>query len=113
MAERAPASIDRNIEQIKDTLRAAFQARGEAHVHVTDIRVSLDEWRKLARAVAREIGRPVETVATEGRAWAVLRDWPADDRETRIHEKAMRDVMNAAAKTFPTGPRLHAKRPRK
>lgn len=102
MAERAPVSIDRNIEQIKDTLRTAFQARGEAHVHVADIRVSLDEWRRLARTVARDLRRPVQTVASEDQAWAVLRDWPSDDREQQIHDKAMRDAMNAAADSFPT-----------
>jgi hypothetical protein len=50
--------------------------------------------------VAHNLRRPVQTVATDDRAWAVLRDWPADDRETRIHEKAMRDAMNAAALPF-------------
>lgn len=104
MAEHTPASIDRKTDQIKDTIRAEFKARGTARVDVQYIRVSLEEWRKLARAVAREIGRPVQTVATEGRAWAVLRDWPADDRETHIHEKAMREAMNAAALSFKEPP---------
>lgn len=93
--------IDRNIDGIKQTIRDAFHERGEASVDVEQIRVSLEEWRKLARAVGRELRRPVQTVATEGRAWAVLRDWPTDDRESRIHEKAMRDAMNAAAAGFP------------
>jgi hypothetical protein len=48
MAEHAPASIDRNISGIKQTIRDAFQTRGLASVDVEDIRVSLEDWRKRA-----------------------------------------------------------------
>jgi hypothetical protein len=105
MAHRTPANIDRKIDQIKEMIRAEFHARGEAQVDVQDIRISLDEWRKLARSVARELGRPVQTVASDTRAWAVLRDWPRDDREKHVHDEAMRKAMNAAALSFPIDPR--------
>lgn len=94
-----PASIDRKTDEIRDSIRESLTAHGEAHVDVHDIRISLEEWRKLARAAARELGRPVETVAAERKAWAVLRDWPSNPEERRIQDAAMKRV--AEAMTFP------------
>lgn len=87
-------NIARKTDELRQGIRDSLAARGEAHVDLAGSRVTTDEWRKLARAAARELGRPVETVAHDQRAWAVLRDWPANDEERVVHEAAMRDAMS-------------------
>lgn len=54
-------------------------------------------WRSAARAAARGLGRPVETVEHAGVAHAVLRDWPANELEEQIQRKALRRAVEAVA----------------
>lgn len=56
---------------------------------------STKTWRTAARAAARQLGRPIETIEHAGIAHAALRDWPANDLERQIEQKAMRRAMNA------------------
>lgn len=100
---REPLRLDRKTDAIAEAIRAGFVSSGQATIEVHSIRVSLGEWRKIARAVARQMGRPVETVASENRAWAVLRDWPADPREEAIQEAALRRAADAMDLLFKRG----------
>jgi AcrR family transcriptional regulator len=59
--------------------------------------VQAAEWRRLARAAGRSIGRPVRTYAGPDGPVAALHDWPVDDVERTIHERALRDAVNGAA----------------
>lgn len=78
-----------------DALRAALSADGAANATIGDLSVSVDAWRKTARAAARSLGRPVETVEGPGTVHAVLRDWPANpEEEAKLHAR-MREAMNA------------------
>ena len=86
----SPVTINRNTDEIRAGIRDSLTKQGEAHVDVHDIRISLEEWRKLARAAGRELGRPVETIASDQKAWATLRDWPSNPREKQILDAAMR-----------------------
>lgn len=54
-------------------------------------------WRATARAAARHLDRPVETIEHAGVAHAALRDWPANELEQQIHQKALRRAVNAAS----------------
>jgi len=95
------------IEQVAaDAIRAGFQGRGSAHVAAGDLRLSPERWRALARKVGRELGRSVQTLESDGSVWAVLRDWPRDERERGIHDAALRAASTAAALHPPQiGPR--------
>jgi hypothetical protein len=90
-----PISIDRKMDELREAIAAQLRSTGGATTKVSDIRVSLEEWRKLARAAARQLGRPVETLATETRAWASLTDWPSNPEERDVHEAAMRRAINS------------------
>lgn len=54
-------------------------------------------WRSAARAAARSLGRPVETIEHGGIAHAALRDWPANELEEQIQRKALRRAVEAVA----------------
>ncbi len=70
----------------------------------SDLTVSVPEWRKQARAAARDLGRPVQTVAGPGVVWAQLRDWPRDESERARQDAAMRAAMESVGKAlFPEG----------
>ena len=45
-----------------------------------------DEWRRAARAAARELRRPIETVQHRFLVIASLRDWPANDLEQQVQD---------------------------
>ncbi len=64
----------------------------EGQVHGEDLRdVAL--WRGRARAAARSLGRPVQTLAQGNQAWAVLKDWPRDEHEQHVHSEKMHRIM--------------------
>jgi hypothetical protein len=86
------------IEQVAaGAIRAGFQERGSAQVAAGDLRLPPERWRAIARKVGRELGRGVQTLESDGSAWAVLRDWPRDEREQGIHDAALRAASAAAA----------------
>lgn len=78
------------------TLRAALLSDGSASQDLNGLTVPVDEWRRLARVAARDLGRPVRTFVSSDAIHAVLRDWPADDRESAIHDRAMREAVEAS-----------------
>ncbi|MCU1410211.1 MAG: hypothetical protein JWR04_1416, partial [Rhodoglobus sp.] len=47
-----PVSINRRADDLRDLIAAELLDKGSSTVHVNDIRVTLDTWRKLARAAA-------------------------------------------------------------
>lgn len=51
-------------------------SRGYASVDEDELMASTNQWRKLARDVAAELGRPVRSIMAKGRLYAVLIDWP-------------------------------------
>lgn len=76
-------------------VREDFVARGFSTAVISGLSVSATQWRSVARMVARELGRPVQTLIVGGvevTAW--LRDWPANDEERAVHAKAMRAAIN-------------------
>ncbi|NQX29858.1 hypothetical protein HQQ81_21125 [Microbacteriaceae bacterium VKM Ac-2854] len=83
---------------VAESTRLQLQQSGSAHAQIDQLPVTLNEWRRIARAVARELGRPMETTARGGViVHAVLTDWPATDEERRIMAKQMRDAVNSVA----------------
>lgn len=85
--------------QPKDPLQLAIRgmlaAAGSARGDVTELGVTVEAWRKAARAAGRELGRPVQTVANGTVVHAVLKDWPRDEAERRIHDEALRAALNS------------------
>lgn len=100
------AMTDR-IEQVAaNEIRTEFHERGSAQVFAEDLRLPAERWRAIARKVGRELGRGVQTLESSGSVWAVLRDWPRDERERGIHDAALRAASSAAVLHPPrTGPR--------
>ena len=81
------------IDPLMLSIRTALLAEGAASQLLKGIPVSDDEWRRKARVVARELGRPVRTFVSVEAVHAVLRDWPADDRESQIHDRALEEAV--------------------
>jgi hypothetical protein len=88
---------------LQKALRDLLAADGSVDQRVEDSPVSPSEWRKLARAAARDLERPVQTLEFRGLLHASLRDWPANAVEEAVHQTAMRRAMNAL-KLGPTSP---------
>lgn len=88
-----PISINVKADRARATIKASLESHGSAQSDRPDLGVSVEEWRRLAREAAKEIGRPVQTVGAEHLAWAVLRDWPADERESAIQETDLRAAV--------------------
>jgi len=86
----------REISPLALTIRAALLSDGSASQDLNGLTVSVDEWRRLARVAARDLGRPVRTFASSDAIHAGLRDWPADDRELQLHERAMEEAVEAS-----------------
>lgn len=87
----------KSIDPLAVIIRDALETDGSVSQSLRSLTVPVEQWRRLARAVGRDLGRPVQTVVSPDAVHAALRDWPANEREQRIHEQAMRDVANAAA----------------
>jgi AcrR family transcriptional regulator len=81
-----------------DEILADLTATGQARPRATlTTPAQAAEWRRLARAAGRSIGRPVRTYAGPDGPVAALHDWPVDDVERTIQERALRDAVNGAA----------------
>lgn len=85
------------VDPLAIAIRDALEADGSVSQDLQSLTVPLEEWRRLARAVGRELGRPVQTVVSPDAVHAALRDWAANDSERQIHERAMRDAVDAIA----------------
>lgn len=80
-------------EEVTDALRRS----GSIQVSLAELTVSPDEWRRIARAAARFLGRPVQTLLARDQLVAVLTDWPATPVERRDHDRRLRAAISAAA----------------
>lgn len=81
-----------------DEIRDDLTTTGSAYTDIDELPIEVEQWRALARRVARELGRPVQTlVLQDGRVMAALGDWPATPDEERVHRDALRAAVNAAA----------------
>lgn len=85
-----------------DDLSAQLRKRGHAQTDVTTD-AEADEWRKAARAAARSLGRPVETIQHRHIVAASLKDWPANALEEEIQRAELRNVMNRVAEIGAAG----------
>ncbi|TQO19672.1 hypothetical protein FB472_1243 [Rhodoglobus vestalii] len=85
------------VHPLMPTIRAALLADGSASQRLEGLTVSVDEWRRVVRVVARELDRPVRTFVSAGAVHAVLRDWPADGHEMELHDQAMKEAVEASA----------------
>jgi len=85
------------IDPLAIAISDELTAHGSVSQDLHTLTVTVTEWRKTARTVARQLGRPVQTLLTPDAVHAILRDWPADDREQVIQQQALREVAEAAA----------------
>lgn len=83
------------IDTLAVVIRSELEATGSAYQSLSELAVAVKEWRRVAREVAHTLGRPVQTIVSTDAAHAVLRDWPANEREQRIQEQAIRQVSDA------------------
>lgn len=92
---------DRKVQNaLAIAIRDTLTAHGSVVQDLASLAVPVDEWRKIARAAGRELGRPVQTLIAGDSVHAVLSDWPRDEREQAIHNQAMRAAMNAVSLDF-------------
>jgi hypothetical protein len=98
-ADRRPLSSSTYIEKMNELLVAEIAAELRRHGSVRSNQGEpTADWRAAARAAARELGRPIETVEHQGIAHAVLRDWPANELEREVQRKALHRAVRAASK---------------
>ena len=89
---------DRQVQNaLAVAIRDTLTAHGSVAQDVASLTVPVDEWRKTARAVGREINRPVQTLIAGDAVHAVLCDWPHDEHEQNIHQRKMRPAMDAVS----------------
>jgi hypothetical protein len=81
---------------VVDEIKSQLRTRGHIQSSVATDKEA-DEWRKAARAAARQLGRPVETVQHRYIVVASLRDWPANDLEQQIQDAEMSNVVSRIA----------------
>jgi 16S rRNA U1498 N3-methylase RsmE len=75
------------------SIRQALTDTGQARCDLVQLRVDVDEWRKLARQAARDLGRTVQTIIDNDQVVAVLRDWPQNDAERAVTLARMRHTI--------------------
>lgn len=78
-------------------LRNGLIEDGFVTVPVAELTVSVQDWRRIARAVARDLGRPVRTMLVGSDVTAVLSDYPRDDVERARLAHRMRATATAVA----------------
>jgi hypothetical protein len=78
---------------ISDDIESILRRRGSIQARV-DTDDQADEWRKAARAAARRLGRPVETIQHRHIVIAALKDWPANELEQQVQDAAMQNAIN-------------------
>jgi len=86
--------------RLEDDLITRLRRRGHAQATVaTD--AEADAWRSSARAAARQLRRPVETIQHGNIVLATLRDWPANQLERQIEDAASSKAMQRVSVLFP------------
>lgn len=81
-----------NVDQVDHIVRK-LRTRGSVQVSIEDD-AEAEQWRRDARAAARRLGRPVETVRYGSIVVAALRDWPANELERQVHNARMRSALS-------------------
>ncbi len=77
---------------------AAYESKGNASVEVAELQISVADWRRIARQVAKDLGRPVRTQANEWLVVAWLTDWPSGDVEEQKSLANMREAAGAVGR---------------
>jgi len=80
------------VDQVDQIVRE-LRTRGSAQVKLEDD-AEAAEWRRDARAAARRLGRPVETLRYGSIVVAALKDWPANELERQVHNARMRSALS-------------------
>lgn len=80
------------MDQVDQIVRE-LRTRGSAQVKLEDD-AEAAEWRRDARAAARRLGRPVETLRYGSIVVAALKDWPANELERQVHNARMRSALS-------------------
>lgn len=86
------AQIDTPLTRAQTRIEEDFATMGGVTIYLNEEDVSADDWRKLIRLVARRLGRPVETFATDVTVVGALKDWPATEDE---RQRSMRNQRRA------------------
>lgn len=90
-----PQQIRTPLTRAQSRIEEGFARTGGLTVHLSEEHVPAEDWRRLMRAVAKRLGRPVETFANETSVVGALKDWPRDASERRRAQENMRLVVNA------------------
>lgn len=86
---------------VPEQIRRAFRVSGGAStLDQNHAGLPVSTWRQVARRVARELDRRIETAAIDDHAWATLRDWPRGPLEEELNLRRQHRMVLAA--TFPT-----------
>lgn len=79
-------------------IRAGFERIGGISVDVGELRIPVADWRRIARQVARDMGRSVSTRADARAVSASLNDWPRTPEEERRSLEASRAAVEAVSR---------------
>ncbi|HWU31043.1 MAG TPA: hypothetical protein VN041_18325 [Microbacterium sp.] len=89
------------MESEEEIMREMRLNGGAQRVIEDDIEAA--EWRKVARAAARRLGRPVETMRAGRIVVAALKDWPGNELEHQLNQAQMRNVMERMSQHLESG----------
>lgn len=87
----------KQLERMEADIHAQFVAIGGAQIEIQELTVSIEQWRRSARAVGRRLRRPVKTLVGGGIVHAFLTDWPRDDSERATREDQLRKAGAAVS----------------
>lgn len=98
---KQPKRIETPLSRACIRIEEEFARTGGLTVHLADEIVPAAEWRRLMRMVAKNLGRPIETVANEHTVTGALKDWPRDAAErVRSFENQRRAVESLKTDPF-------------
>lgn len=84
-----------------EKIKADFAAAGTTRIYAGDLRegVDLAMWRRVARRIAHELGRPFHSLLDPGtgQGWAQLTDFPATPQERAARDAMLRRVIESVA----------------
>lgn len=89
------AQIDTPFTRAQNRIEEDFATMGGITIYLHEEEVAADDWRRLMRLVARRLGRPVETFATDVTVVGALKDWPATDDERQISMRNQRRAIES------------------
>jgi hypothetical protein len=82
-------------QRLLSIIAAELSATGQASANFSELTVPVAVWRKVARAAARSLKRPVGTLELEHSVYAHLTDWPATPEEEVDLMERMRVAMES------------------